>query len=172
MVPSHRRQNRRVSERREQWIIQNAAESSKDEAENKCFANLQHLTHGPLTKKMGRAQVEVHGNKASLSLTYSGVHDISVKRVYFCIRRMPRNRLFFFFILENSESRNLDGFLFLEFLWGFYQTSKFYQHIDLEKMFLTLSQNFAKVHRVYSSCSRVSITPISLSPGRTSSRGS
>lgn len=79
---------------------------------------------------------------------------------------------FFFFILENSESRNLDGFLFLEFLWGFYQTSKFYQHIDLEKMFLTLSQNFAKVHRVYSSCSRVSITPISLSPGRTSSRGS
>ena len=122
---------------------------------------------------MGRAQVGVHGNKASLSLTYSGVHDISVKRVYFCIRPMPRNRLFFFFfILENSESRNLDGFLFLEFLWVFYQTSKFYQHIDPEKMFLTLSQNFAKVHGVYSSCSRVSIMPISLSPGRTSSRGS
>lgn len=79
---------------------------------------------------------------------------------------------FFFFILENSESRNLDGFLFLEFLWVFYQTSKFYQHIDPEKMFLTLSQNFAKVHGVYSSCSRVSIMPISLSPGRTSSRGS
>ena len=39
----------------------------------------------------------MHGNKASLSLTYSGVHDISVKRVYFCIRPMPRNRLFFFF---------------------------------------------------------------------------
>lgn len=42
---------------------------------------------------------------------------------------VPRNRLFFF-ILENSESRNLDGFLLLEFLWNFYQTCKFYHHTD------------------------------------------
>lgn len=65
--------------------------------ENKCFANFQHLTHGPFTKKMGRAQVGVHGNKASLLLTYSGVRDIPVQRIHFCIRAyMPRNRLFFF----------------------------------------------------------------------------
>lgn len=141
--------------------------------ENKCFANFQHLTHGPFTKKMGRAQVGVHGNKASLLLTYSSVHDIPVQCIHFCIRPICQEiDIFFFFILENSKSRNLDGFLFLEFLWVFYETSKFYQHIDPEKMFLTLSQNFAKVHGVYSSCSRVSITLISPSPCRNSSRGS
>lgn len=139
--------------------------------ENKCFANFQHLTHGPFTKKMGRAQVGVHGNKASLLLIQ--VFMTFLSNVFtFASGPICQEIDFFFFILENSKSRNLDGFLFLEFLWVFYETSKFYQHIDPEKMFLTLSQNFAKVHGVYSSCSRVSITLISLSPGRNSSRGS
>lgn len=41
--------------------------------------------------------------------------------------------IFFWFIIENSESRNLESFLFLEFLWVFYQTCKFYHRIDPEK---------------------------------------
>lgn len=65
--------------------------------ENKCFANLQHLTHGPLTKTMGRTQVGVHRNKASLLLTYSGVHDIPVQHIYFCIRPICREIDFYFF---------------------------------------------------------------------------
>lgn len=135
------------------------------------FCQLSALNSWPFHKEDGKGSGR-SAWKQGQSFAYSGVHDIPVQRIHFCIRAyMPRNRLFFF-ILENSKSRNLDGFLFLEFLWVFYETSKFYQHIDPEKMFLTLSQNFAKVHGVYSSCSRVSITLISLSPGRNSSRGS
>lgn len=58
---------------------------------------------------------------------------------------VPGNRLFF--IIENSEFRNLDGgFPFLEFLWVFYQMLKFYHNIDPEKVLLTPNQNVAKIH--------------------------
>lgn len=53
---------------------------------------------------------------------------------------------FLFFIIENSEIRNQDGFLVLEFLWVFYQMCKFYHHIDPEKVLLNPNQNFAKIH--------------------------
>ena len=61
---------------------------------------------------------------------------------------MPRNR-HFFFIIENSAFRNLGNFLFLEFLWDFYQICKFYHHVGSEKMLLMLSQNFAKIYGKY-----------------------
>lgn len=98
--------------------------------------------------------------------SYTGVHIIHVQRIYLDIRPMCQE-IDIFFITENYEYRNLDGFLFLEMYGSF---MKFCHHTDPEKMLLTPSQNLAKIHGEYNSCSVFSIVPTSLSPGRNSSR--
>lgn len=65
----------------------------------------------------------MHGNKARAEviclLIYAGVHIIHVQQIYLCIRLMCQEIGIFFSIIEKSESRNLDGFLFLEFYGSF-----------------------------------------------------
>lgn len=92
----------------------------------------------------------MHGNKARTEviclLIYSGFHISHAQGIYLCALPLCLNRGISFFIIENSEIRNQDGFLVLEFLWVFYQMCKFYHHIDPEKVLLNPNQNFAKIH--------------------------
>lgn len=53
--------------------------------------------------------MEIRPGLKSCLLIYSGVHITHVQGVYLCIRPMCLEIGIFFFIIENSEFRNLDG---------------------------------------------------------------